>query len=323
MLKQLILVLFYCLLFSAVISNADELIETTSQSVIEQTTMSTTTTATTTTTMTTTDLLAKTNISNVLVDSKSSVMVKEKTVANFAQYNGKLLVNQTAESSMNGRIITAHSNNNGVTAVSTGNGLSVAVIIALIAIVTVVVSAIIISAVFVMKRRFSIWRLNGDSSSDSKATGTEETKEATDINAKEQTEVKCVEVNEKDPEVAKQVAMAADQPVSVNVENAQAVTESVSESKPNELQQASPSSSSPLIEKTNEEAESNNQLVSEPVELNKEQVTSSSSLIVNVLNELSESVACKLANAANSPAAKSTHSNTVETTETQPLNKDE
>jgi len=265
-------------------------------------------------TTTTTKMFTSTlNNSNVLVDSKTL-----SPKVNFAQYNGKLLVNQTAESSMNGRIITAAHNNNGVTAVST-NGLSMAVVIALIAIVTVVVSAIIISAVFIMKRRFSIWRLNGDGS-DSKATGTEEIKESSDN--KDTTEVKCEEVNEKDPEVAKQVALAAEQPVSVSVENAQ--TEQTIENKTEEIaQQASPSSSSPLIEKTEETEQVTpqpTQQQSEP-EL-KEQVTSSSSLIVNVLNELSESVACKLAS-AHSPAAKSTHSNTVETTESQPLNKEE
>lgn len=271
-------------------------------------------TTTTTTLTTTTTILTTTVLANKTEMKSLSPMVKEKPVANLVQYNGKLLANQT-ESAPNGRIISPSQNSNSVTAVAT-NGLSLTVVIALVAVVLVVVTAIIVSALFVMRRRFSTWRLNGDSGNDSKTTPGSDSTETKEQESKEQC---AFEINEKDPELAKQVSLAADAPVSITIENGhanEAVSDSQSEKlEQNEQQQASPSSSSPLIEKSDE--------VQATVETElKEQVTSSSSLIVNVLNELSESVACKLDAAAHSPAAKSTH-NTVDSAETQPLNKDE
>ena len=275
----------------------------------------------------------------------SHSLSKEKTVANFAQYNGKLLVNQSAESSMNGRIISQQSNNNNnnnnVNAVAT-SGLSLTVILVLIAVVTMVVSGIILSALFVMRRRFSIWRLNGDSneeskeipasSADNQPAETTNNKEAAEPASKE--ELKCDEVNEKDPELAKQVstlsataavtAAPVDTPVNINCDNGhsnEAATDLCGNEKLADQQQASPSSSSPLIEKAaDEQLPSGQEEPNQPETELKEQVTSSSSLIVNVLNELSESVACKLATPG-SPAAPD--SATCDDAETQPLNKEE
>lgn len=317
------------------------------------TTTTSPTTTTTTTSISTTSLLTTTTptvitedastvvhkvASNDLEESGSShSLSKEKTVANFAQYNGKLLVNQSAES-MNGRIISQQSNsnnnNNNVTAVAT-NGLSLTVILVLIAAVTMVVSGIILSALFVMRRRFSIWRLNGDSNEESKEIpATSADNQPAENNSKEVLETvnkeELTEVNEKDPELAKQVstlsaaaaasAAPVDTPVNINCDNGhsnEAATDLCSNEKLSDQQQASPSSSSPLIEKATDE-----QLASgleAPIEL-KEQVTSSSSLIVNVLNELSESVACKLAS-PNSPTPESSAES--DNTETQPLNKED
>jgi len=260
----------------------------------------------TTTVSTTTSTTAEATTATTTTTSETS---SYKPVANFAQYNGKLLANQSTESSMNGRIIN-NNNNNGVTAIAT-QSLSLTVILVLIAVVTLVVSGIILSALFVMRRRFSIWRVNGNNNCESKEIPTTAaarevegdlaeqkeklTDDATDSCTKQEAKDECVTVvlNEKDPELVKQVmaAVACDSsnstmPVSVNVGHSnEAATDLISNEKVESEQQASPSSSSPLIEKVNDEIE----------QPNKEQhVTSSSSLIVNVLNELSESVACKL-----------------------------
>jgi hypothetical protein len=319
----------------------------------ESSTTTTTTSTTTTTPITTTSLLTSTTTTTTVITEDASTVVykvasndveesgsshslsKEKTVANFAQYNGKLLVNQSAES-MNGRIISQQSNsnsNNNVTAVAT-NGLSLTVILVLIAAVTMVVSGIILSALFVMRRRFSIWRLNGDSNEESKEIpATSADNQPTENNNKEMLETvnkeELTEVNEKDPELAKQVstlsaaaAVAApvDTPVNINCDNGhsnEAATDLCSNEKLSDQQQASPSSSSPLIEKATDEQLATG--LEAPNEL-KEQVTSSSSLIVNVLNELSESVACKLAS-PNSPTPESSAES--DNAETQPLNKED
>lgn len=307
MFKPFILVLITFLMLTNQINGQEEQTESTTIDSFNQTT-TTTTLATTTTILTTTVLANKTEHKSL------SPMVKEKPVANLVQYNGKLLANQT-DSAINGRIINPSQNSNNVTAVAT-NGLSLTVVIALIAVVLVVVTAIIASALFVMRRRFSTWRLNGDAGNDSKAMPGSDSTETKEQESKEQC---AIEINEKDHELAKQVSLAADAPVSITIENGhanEAVSDSQSEKlEQNEQQQASPSSSSPLIEKSDEvQAIVDTEL--------KEQVTSSSSLIVNVLNELSESVACKLDASAHSPAAKSTH-NVVDSAESQPLNKDE
>jgi len=298
---------------------------------ISTTTLLTTTTSTTPVVTDDTSIVIHKVASNDIEETGSShSLSKEKTVANFAQYNGKLLVNQSAESSMNGRIISQQTNNNNnVTTVAT-NGLSLTVILVLIAAVTMVVSGIILSALFVMRRRFSIWRLNGDSNEESKEipTSSGDNQPTENINkdvCEPGNKEELNEVNEKDPELAKQVstlsaAAPLDTPVNINCDNGhsnEAATDLCANEKLAEQQQASPSSSSPLIEKAADE-----QLASgleAPTEL-KEQVTSSSSLIVNVLNELSESVACKLAS-PNSPTPESSAES--ENAETQPLNKEE
>ena len=310
MFKPFILVLITLLMLTNQINGQEEQAERTTIDSFDQTT----TTTTLATTTTTTTILTTTVLANKTEHKSLSSMVKEKPVANLVQYNGKLLANQT-ESAINGRIINPSQNSNSVTAVAT-NGLSLTVVIALIAVVLVVVTAIIASALFVMRRRFSTWRLNGDAGNDSKAMPGSDSTETKEQESKEQC---AIEINEKDHELAKQVSLAADAPVSITIENGhanEAVSDSQSEKlEQNEQQQASPSSSSPLIEKSDEvQAIVDTEL--------KEQVTSSSSLIVNVLNELSESVACKLDASAHSPAAKSTH-NVVDSAESQPLNKDE
>jgi len=281
----------------------------------------------TTTVLTTTTTTNTISITSTEPDLLNKSIGTYKPAANFAQYNGKLLANQSTESSLNGRII--NNNNNSVTAIPT-NSLSLTLILVLIAVVTLVVSGIILSALFVMRRRFSIWRLNGNNNGESKEipTSDEPTADATCATKEEVKEetcaLKCDEINEKDPELVKKVmeAAATDStavPVSVNVDNGhsnEAATDLISNEK-NEIeqqqqQQASPSSSSPLIENVNDELE----------QPKVQQVTSSSSLIVNVLNELSESVACKL-NDEDTSANVVDDATVVKADLVEPLNKEE
>jgi hypothetical protein len=311
-----VIIVLICMVNSLPLENSSLII---SNDLNETTTVFTTTTTTTNTiriTSTESDLLLNKSIGTY------------KPAANFAQYNGKLLANQSTESSLNGRII--NNNNNSVTAIPT-NSLSLTLILVLIAVVTLVVSGIILSALFVMRRRFSIWRLNGNNNGESKEIPTSDEPTAgatcaTKEDVKEETcALKCDEINEKDPELAKKVmeAAATDStavPVSVNVDNGhsnEAATDLISNEKneseqQQQQQQASPSSSSPLIENVNEEHE----------QPKVEQVTSSSSLIVNVLNELSESVACKL-NDEDTSANVVDDATVVKADLVEPLNKEE
>jgi hypothetical protein len=308
-----VVIVLICMANSLPLGNSSLII---SNDLNETTTVLTTTTNTISITSTESDLLLNKSIGTY------------KPAANFAQYNGKLLANQSTESSLNGRII--NNNNNSVTAIPT-NSLSLTLILVLIAVVTLVVSGIILSALFVMRRRFSIWRLNGNNNGESKEipTSDEPTADATCATKEEGKEetcaLKCDEINEKDPELVKKVmeAAATDStavPVSVNVDNGysnEAAADLISNEKneseqQQQQQQASPSSSSPLIENVNDEHE----------QPKVEQVTSSSSLIVNVLNELSESVACKL-NDEDTSANLVDDATVVKADLVEPINKEE
>lgn len=226
------------------------------------------------------------NVTNTLVNA--TTMSNKTQVVNFA-LNGKLLANQ----SDNGRILMPTN--------ASSSSLSLPIILVLIFIMASIVG-IIVTALFVMRRRFSTWRLNGSKSSpdDNPEQGGLTEKDTKD-------EVKTETVVQKTSEVEGEVKEEkAKDTVEVTVETT--VDTNQGEAKEG---QASPSSASPLInadevkteEKTNEPAatEVKSEEVTKSTEETKpevpakEQVTSSSSLIVNVLNELSESVACKLA----------------------------
>lgn len=197
-----------------------------------------------------------------------ATMSNATQIVNFA-LNGKLLAN----TSDNGRVLMAKVNNN-----SSGATLSLPIILVLIFILASIVG-VIVTALFVMRSRFSTWRLDGSKSSPN------------DLE-----EAKPVETNDtKTPETK----------IDIIVE---APTEQ------DNKEQASPASNSPLINKeVTQEEEEKTQEATTPVVVvmdteevktvvvpkeeeaaPKEVVTSSSSLIVNVLNELSESVATKL-----------------------------
>lgn len=207
---------------------------------------------------------------NTLVNS---TMSNQTQIVNYA-LNGKLLDTQESGRSL---VVTPAGNNSGA--------LSLPIIFVLIFIMASIVG-IIVTALFVMRRRFSTWRLTTNDTKEVDAeTGTkDETKGA-------------------DKDVKSEEATTA---VKTETETAAPTVDTNQEG--DEQKQASPSSNAPLIaesaeavpeaktetvaETKTEEAETK---VEEAPAKPTEQVTSSSSLIVNVLNELSESVACKLA----------------------------
>jgi hypothetical protein len=187
-----------------------------------------------------------------------TTMSNATQIVNFA-LNGKLLAN----TSDNGRVLMAKVNNN-----SNGAALSLPIILVLIFILASIVG-VIVTALFVMRSRFSTWRLDGSKSSPN------------DLE-----EAKPVEtVDTKTPETKIDIIIEAP----VEQDN---------------KEQASPASNSPLINKEVAKEEEkvqeatitvvDTEVVSAKEAAPKEVVTSSSSLIVNVLNELSESVATKL-----------------------------
>lgn len=174
-------------------------------------------------------------------------------------------------------------------------------------IVVACIAAAIISAIFIMKRRFSSWRIN------SSKAGAETGEDA------ENGDAKCTEVNEKEAEAKKEATVettneqapvetleakqdavvSGETPVVAEVvEKTQELTTQVVVEQV-EQPQASPSSESPLIE----EQPQPQTVVAEPAVVAEAGVEpaaantntqSSTSLIANVLSELSESVASKL-----------------------------
>lgn len=250
------------------------------------------------------------NVTNTLVNA-TNTMSNKTQIVNFA-LNGKLLANQ----SDNGRILMPSAN-------ASSGTLSLPIILVLIFIMASIVG-IIVTALFVMRRRFSTWRLDGTKTSpdDNPEQGGLTEKDIkdevkTDL-VDEKAQVKTSDTVEADTNEEKATAGTTEATVTTTVDTNQP------EAKDG---QASPSSASPLInetgeakteEKSNEvdakvETEAKVEEVAKTTEETtvqsndvpiKEQVTSSSSLIVNVLNELSESVACKLAGEVNADPEK-------------------
>lgn len=213
---------------------------------------------------------------NTLVNS---TMSNQTQIVNYA-LNGKLLDTQESGRSL---VVTPASNNSGA--------LSLPIILVLIFIMASIVG-IIVTALFVMRRRFSTWRL---STNDSKEVDAE-------TGAK-------VELKESEVDV-KPTEKTAD--VKTETETQEKAAPTVDTNQEGDKQeQPSPSSNAPLIAESTDvpktetvaEATKTEEAVSAEAKVGEEsaavkpteQVTSSSSLIVNVLNELSESVACKLA----------------------------
>lgn len=244
------------------------------------------------------------NVTNTLVNA-TNTMSNKTQIVNFA-LNGKLLANQ----SDNGRILMPSAN-------ASSGTLSLPIILVLIFIMASIVG-IIVTALFVMRRRFSTWRLDGTKTSpdDNPEQGGLTEKDIkdevkTDL-VDEKAQVKTSDTVEADTNEEKATAATTEATVTTTVDTNQP------EAKDG---QASPSSASPLINETDEakteeksnEVEAKVEEVAKTTEETtvqsndvpiKEQVTSSSSLIVNVLNELSESVACKLAGEVNADPEK-------------------
>lgn len=207
---------------------------------------------------------------NTLVNS---TMSNQTQIVNYA-LNGKLLDTQESGRSL---VVTPARNNSGA--------LSLPIILVLIFIMASIVG-IIVTALFVMRRRFSTWRLTTNDTKEVDAeTGTkDETKEAekgvkseeaaTAVKTETETAAPTIDTNQEGDE-QKQASPSSNAPLIA--ESAEAVPEAKTET---------------VVETKTEEAET--KADEAPVKPT-EQVTSSSSLIVNVLNELSESVACKLA----------------------------
>lgn len=199
----------------------------------------------------------------------------EKTMSNATQIvnfalNGKLLANQ----SDNGRVLMAPVNN------SNGGALSLPIILVLIFILASIVG-VIVTALFVMRSRFSTWRLDGSKSS---PNDLEEAKPVNDKETKADTKID-IKVEAATPEDKEQASPASNSPL-INKE----VTPENEEAKVQEVV------ATVVVVKTEDEVvtkTTENANITE-VPIVKEVVTSSSSLIVNVLNELSESVATKL-----------------------------
>lgn len=237
----------------------------------------------------------------------------------------KLLVNHTDNGQGVQRILNSHpveaviGESSSSAAVS--NASSFTTLIILISLIVVAcIAAAIISAIFIMKRRFSSWRINSSKTGeataedvetgDAKCTEVNEKCEAKVETANEQTEK--VETSDEKGEIKQEVVVSTETPV----EKTEVIVEQVANV---EQSQASPSSESPLIEEQPQQtvAAEPVAIVAEAAEPTVEAVAnpnsqSSTSLIANVLNELSESVACKLQTSKDETDP-----------EKQPLNKEE
>ena len=228
-------------------------------------------------------------------DLNGSVVPAPPAIVNFAKQANSLNIQSTSE---NGLVISKPINGCG------GNcgGLSLTLVMILVCVISAVVG-VILTALFVMRRRFSIWRLNGGKSGGCDLEGGVEALDAKNVDEKKE-----VLEDEKAKEVSSSCLNSVENKqaiVTVNVDNGhsneaadlnkQELTGQSEENKP----QASPSSSSPLIEQNDESSKLINDMqMINSAEQNQTEATtttSSSSLIVNVLNELSESVASKLA----------------------------
>ena len=222
----------------------------------------------------------------------------------------KLLVNHTDNSQGVQRILNSHpveaviGESSSSAAVSGASNFTTLVILISL-IVVACIAAAIISAIFIMKRRFSSWRIN------SSKAGAETGEDA------ENGDAKCTEVNEKEAEVKKEATVettneqapaetveakqdavvSGETPVVAElVEKTQELTAQVVVEQV-EQPQASPSSESPLIDEQPQTVVAEPAVVVEagvePAVVNTN-TQSSTSLIANVLSELSESVASKL-----------------------------
>lgn len=195
--------------------------------------------------------------------------------------------------------------------------------------------AIVLTALFVMRRRFTIWRLNG-SKSNSNGCNDGAHGVLTNTSSSENGS----EINEKDPNLLKntetvQVQENQNESLITSVENKEAMLQLNQNQIP--TSEAGHANEAVEINKNELEVVKEGEKVAQTIglEMNQDQEqqqvnnansnahhtlteqSSSTSLIVNVLNELSESVASKLA--SKSPGKSTSNLNTVDP-EKQPLN---
>lgn len=318
------------------------------------------------------------NTNNKSLETNKAFLNKDMATnyTNFAQYSGKLLVNA---SETNGpkiglqRLMSSAPSQqqqqqqvDSISAVSApSSSLSVTLLILVSLVVVSCIVALILTALFVMRRRFSIWRLNGARSNDSAncndgANGVlTNGSESGSISDSSNSKCVAIEVDETGNKKNTDAVDQIDGCLMNSVENKQAMQaiENQTSAEPNstiedcaagtgteKISQGSPSSVSPLID-TNKDQEmitptadtnatnvvaaqdaaivvaaGENKVMDKEKEEGEmdEKVSqpqqSSSSLIVNVLSELSESVASKLI------AAKSPSKSALNDPEKEPLN---
>ena len=237
----------------------------------------------------------KMNVSQAVMNSSvasqlNGTALNGSGVVYYAQTN-RFLANQTD----GGRMVQ-------ISPTSTGGSLAVPILVVLGILIAMLAGGM--GAAFFVRKRFTTWRLNGSKSmQEGGDDGAKGALTSPSENGSTNGDIK--------PDITEPVTVNIDTPITATSEATETVngTEAAEKCQANNKteaaveQQVSPTSASPLI---NEDEASN--LV--PVESTEpaqptdavckqpEQITSSSSLIVSVLNELSESVVCKLANKA-------------------------
>lgn len=174
--------------------------------------------------------------------------------------------------------------------------------------------AIIISALFVMRRRFSIWRLNASTKLNDKDSGNGGETGSNESVDGDNVEKKCVEADAVEGERVTEQCTETQQDVVVSPTQEGTNVESTEPIKPADAVTGN------VSEEVAKAVDSVDGVAPTVVEsaATVPAVTSSSSLIVNVLNELSESVASKLASTAKSPSKSN-----LSDPEKQPLNEEQ
>jgi len=234
------------------------------------------------------------NVSQAVMNSSvtsqlNATALNGSGVVYYAQTN-RFLSNQTD----GGRMVQ-------ISPTSTGGSLAVPILVVLGILIAMLASGM--GAAFFVRKRFTTWRLNGSKSmQEGGDDGAKGALTSPSENGSTNGDIKP------DADITEPVTVNIDTAATVTSETTETVngTEATEGNKTEAAveQQVSPTSASPLI---NEDEASN--LVSvestepavqpaQPAEVvckQPEQITSSSSLIVSVLNELSESVVCKLA----------------------------
>lgn len=151
---SLLWILACCLLLSVSRETMQAPVTTAPPSVVVKTTepeVAAVTNTTTTTTTTTVVTEAEPGADGTGVGS----IAKNNNYTNYALHDQKLLVNGNLDTSQLPRNIATSSS------AQTSGGISITLMAVLLVVITLIIS-IILTAVFVMRRRFSIWRVNGD-----------------------------------------------------------------------------------------------------------------------------------------------------------------